>query len=225
MREIVSSAEHDGATVRAVGSGHSWSDVALTTGYLLRPERLNRPLEITGNLVRVEAGMRLRELNRHLDDNGLALSNMGGYDAQTVAGVMSTSTHGSGIEFGPIADAVRSLELVASGGRVIRIERGDDMFDAAVVSMGCMGVIYAATLEVEPEYWLTEVRELSTWAQQRERIPEALQANRHYEVYLNLYGEHRCIACRRNRTRITGASARPTACAATGGSSSPAARR
>ena len=94
--------------MRAVGSGHSWSDVALTTGYLLRPERLNRPLEISGNLVRVEAGMRLRELNRHLDDNGLALSNMGGYDAQTVAGVMSTSTHGSGISFGPIADAVRS---------------------------------------------------------------------------------------------------------------------
>ena len=59
--EIVTSAERDGATVRAVGSGHSWSDVALTTGYLLRPERLNRPLEINGNLVRVEAGMRLRE--------------------------------------------------------------------------------------------------------------------------------------------------------------------
>jgi L-gulono-1,4-lactone dehydrogenase len=200
LREIVRSAERDGATVRAVGSGHSWSDVALTTGYVLRPERLNAPLEITGNLVRVEAGMRLRELNRHLDANGLALSNMGGYDAQTVAGVMSTSTHGSGIEFGPIADSVRSLELVASGGRVIHIERGDAMFDAAVVSMGCMGVIYAATLEVEPEYWLTEVRELSTWARERERIPDALQANRHYEVYLNLYGEHRCIACRRNRT-------------------------
>jgi hypothetical protein len=66
--------------------------------------------------------------------------------------------------------------------------------------MGCMGVIYAVTLEVEPEYWLTEVRELSNWAKERERIPEAIRANRHYEVYLNLYGEHRCIACRRNRT-------------------------
>jgi L-gulono-1,4-lactone dehydrogenase len=214
LREIVRTAEADGATVRAVGSGHSWSDVALTTGYLVRPERLSAPLEITGNVVRVEAGMRLRELNRHLDDNGLALSNIGGYDAQTLAGVMSTSTHGSGIEFGPIADAVRSIDLVASGGRLIRIERedgptdafdgelrkDDDVFNAVVVGMGCMGVIYSAAIAVEPEYWLTEVRELSTWAQVRERIPEALQANRHYEVYLNLYGEHRCIACRRNRT-------------------------
>ena len=202
VREIVRTAERDGATVRAVGSGHSWSDVALTPGYLIRPERLNALLEIDGNLVRVEAGMRLRDLNRHLDGHGLALSNMGGYDAQTVAGVMSTATHGSGIEFGPIADAVRSLEIVASGGRVVRLERGDPRFDAAVVSMGCMGVIYSATLEVEPEYWLTEVRELSSWARERERIPEALQVNRHYEVYLNLYGQNRCIACRRNRTTV-----------------------
>ena len=214
LREIVLTAEADGATVRAVGSGHSWSDVALTTGYLLRPERLNAPLETTGDLVRVEAGMRLRELNRHLDDQGLALSNMGGYDAQTVAGVMSTSTHGSGIEFGPIADSVRSIDLVASGGRVIRIERedgpttdfdgelrkDDHMFNAVAVGMGCMGVIYAATIAVEPAYWLTEVRELSTWPQLRDQLPAALAGNRHYEVYLNLYGEHRCIACRRNRT-------------------------
>ena len=80
--------------------------------------------------------MRLRELNRLLDDNGLALSQMGGYDAQTVAGVMSTSTHGSGIEFGPIADSVRSLDLVASGGRVIRIERADGPTDPTPSTAG-----------------------------------------------------------------------------------------
>lgn len=202
--QIVREAERDGATVRAVGSGHSWSDVALTGGYLLRTDRLNRLLEVNGNLVRVEAGMRIRELNRHLEDHGLALTQMGGYDAQTVAGVISTATHGSGIELGPIADYVRELEIVASDGRVVRLERGDHGFDAAVVSMGCMGVIYAATLEVEPEYWLTEVRDLSTWSRLRDQIPAALAGNRHYEIYLNLYpgedGEHRCIACRRNRT-------------------------
>jgi hypothetical protein len=204
IQEIVRTAEADGATVRAVGSGHSWSDVALTPGYLVRTDRIARPLEVTGNLVRVEAGMRIRELNQHLADHGLALTQMGGYDAQTVAGVISTSTHGSGLEFGPIADSVRSLELVASGGRVIRLERGDDRFDAAVVAMGCMGIIYAATIEVESHYWLTEVRELSTWQALREHIPAAAAGNRHYEVYLNLYGEHRCIVCRRNRTHDPG---------------------
>jgi L-gulono-1,4-lactone dehydrogenase len=229
LREIVRTAERDGATVRAVGSGHSWSDVALTSGYLLRTDRLNAPLEIDAlrrdwdgpRLERVEAGMRLRELNRLLDGKGLALSQMGGYDAQTVAGVMATSTHGSGLEFGPIADSVHSLDVVASGGRVIRIERADgptdpdaftrwelrkddDAFNAAAVGMGCLGLIYAATIAVEPEYWLTEVRELSTWSKVSSQIPAAVAGNRHYEIYLNLYpregGEQRCIACRRNRT-------------------------
>jgi hypothetical protein len=70
--------------------------------------------------------------------------------------------------------------------------------------MGCMGVIYAATIEVEPHYWLTEVRELSTWERVRDQVPAGLAGNRHYEVYLNLYGEHRCIVCRRNRTHDPG---------------------
>jgi L-gulono-1,4-lactone dehydrogenase len=234
LQEIVRTAEADKVTVRAVGSGHSWSDVALTTGYLVRTDQLGDPLPLDcvrrdhggETLVRVEAGMRIRALNQHLADQHLALSQMGGYDAQTVAGVVSTSTHGSGLEFGPLSDFVRSLDLVAAGGRVHRIEpadgptdpaafaRGhpdwvlhqdDDTFHAAAVNMGCMGVIYAATLAVEGAYWLTEVRELTTWSKVREQIPAALKANRHYELYLNLYpgedGEHRCIVCRRNRTR------------------------
>ena len=129
---------------------------------------------------------------------------------------MSTSTHGSGHRVRPD----RRLRPLARprGGRRARdpdrarrrptdaaaspweLRKDDDVFNAAVVGMGCMGVIYAATIEVEPEYWLTEVRELSTWSQLRDQIPAALAGNRHYEVYLNLYGEHRCIACRRNRT-------------------------
>jgi hypothetical protein len=233
LREIVRTAEADGATVRAVGSGHSWSDVALTTGYLVRTDRIGDPLEVDcrrpdwsgPQLVRVEAGMRIRALNRHLDKQGLALTQMGGYDAQTVAGVVSTSTHGSGLEFGPLCDFVQTLDLVAARGRVHRIERADgptdaaafarthadwqlhqddNVFHAAAVNMGCMGVIYAATLAVEDAYWLTEVREQSTWSKVRRQIPAALDSNRHYEVYLNLYpgdgGEHRCVVCRRNRT-------------------------
>jgi L-gulono-1,4-lactone dehydrogenase len=237
VREIVRTAEADGATVRAVGSGHSWSDVALTTGYLVRTDRLGAPLEVDclragwdgAPLVRVQAGMRIRALNRLLASQGLALTQMGGYDAQTVAGVVSTSTHGSGLSLGPLCDFVQSLDLVAAGGRVHRVERADGptdpaafarahpdselrqddhVFDAAAVSMGCMGVIYAATLAVEHAYWLTEVRDLSTWSRVRGQIADALAGNRHYELYLNLYpgdrGEHRCVVCRRNRTADPG---------------------
>ena len=135
---------------------------------------------------------------------------MGGYDAQTVAGVISTSTHGSGIGLGPLPDFIHSLDVVAAGGRLHRIERAggptdaaaftraqpdvelhqdDHWFDAAVVGMGCMGVVYSAAIEVTDAYWLKEVRELRDWSFVSEelRARRVLDANRHYEIYINPY--------------------------------------
>ena len=117
--DIVREAERDEVTVRAVGSGHSWSDVALTRGFLVETHGLDHELPVdcvragvdTTHLVRTEAGVRLRELNPRLEKHGLALENMGGYDAQTVAGVLSTSTHGSGIGFGPICEGGWTRDL------------------------------------------------------------------------------------------------------------------
>jgi hypothetical protein len=236
--QIVRQAEEDGVTVRAVGSGHSWSDVALTRGFLLRTDKLARPgmdepellrpewAERT--LVRTEAGIRIKELNAYLDAHGLALSNMGGYDHQTIAGVISTSTHGSGITFGPLNDFVRSLDVVAAGGAVYRIEpsdgptdperfadlfgqertlvQDDHFFNAVAVGMGCMGVICAVMLEVEPKYYLREVREFHTWAEVRADLieGEVLRANRHYEVLFSPYElkhAYPCLVTTRNYTR------------------------
>jgi L-gulono-1,4-lactone dehydrogenase len=229
VAEIVREAASCGVTVRAVGSGHSWSDVALTTGFLLKTGRLSRapapepdflrPDWAGRHLVRVEAGIRIKELNAYLDGQGLALSNMGGYDHQTVAGVISTSTHGSGMAFGPLNDFVRSLDLVAGDGRVHRIERGDgptdsaayharhadrrvlvqsdDWFDAAGVGMGCLGVISTVLLEVEPSYFLREVRELRSWEQVRADLEagEVLERNRHYELLFSPYERRRAYPC------------------------------
>jgi FAD/FMN-containing dehydrogenase len=117
--------------------------------------------------VRTEAGIRLRELNAALEQKGLALVQMGGFDEQTVGGVLSTATHGSGMKFGPITDYVVSLDVVGSGGQLYRIEpaqgptdpakfaqryptwqlrQSDEWFDAARVGVGCLGVVYAAVL-------------------------------------------------------------------------------
>jgi hypothetical protein len=233
--KAVTDAEQANCTVRAVGSGHSWSDVALTTGFLIEThdlraalpleENLLRPGIETKHLVRTEAGIRLYELNPRLEREDLALSNMGGYDAQTLAGVISTSTHGSGIDHGPIADSVRSLEVVASGGKIYRIEssagltdpeafrrqhpertlvQDDDWFYSAVVGMGCLGLIYAAIIEVEDKYWLKEVRTLGTWSdvKQQLRSQDELRRWLHYEVLLNPYprrGDNRCLITTREK--------------------------
>ncbi len=239
--ELVREAEAAGTTVRAVGSGHSWSDVALTTGFLVEThglddcpdgppallrEGVDPDPEDGRRLVWTEAGIRLRELNRVLHRRGLALSNMGGWDAQTLAGVISTSTHGSGIAFGPIADQVRSLDLVAAGGIVHRVEpsRGptdpdafamrhpervlvqdDDAFHAVVVGMGCMGIVVGAILAVEPLYCLREVRTLRTWDEVKADLLDpqrgVLHAHRHYEVLVNPYerdGRRLCLVTTRD---------------------------
>jgi hypothetical protein len=228
---IVKNAEAFGMSVRAVGSGHSWSDVALTNGFLIKTHRLKKLLDLeaelllpgvdTRHLVRVEAGITIRDLNRALYERKLALKNMGGYDAQTVAGVMSTATHGSGLEFGPIADAAVSIDLVASGGRLIRVEpaagistrapdgwepivHSDDWFDAVRVGLGCMGLIYAVTLEVGDSYWLKEIRRLADWSEVRETLLRPpLDQKKRFEVYLNPYtreGRNRCLVTTREET-------------------------
>jgi FAD/FMN-containing dehydrogenase len=229
VAEIVREAASSGVTVRAVGSGHSWSDVALTTGFLIDTGRLARapapepdflrPEWAGRRLVRVEAGIRIKELNAYLDGEGLGLSQMGGYDHQTVAGVISTSTHGSGIGFGPLNDFVRSLDVVAGDGRVHRIEpadgptdpaayaarhgderilvQSDDWFDAVSVGMGCMGVVYTAMLEVQPSYFLREVRVMRSWEEVRADLEagDVLERNRHYEVLFSPYERRHAYPC------------------------------
>jgi hypothetical protein len=240
---LVEEAEQFGCTLRAVGSGHSWSDISLTGGFLVEPTGLTRPLDLEAELllpeaeaevlVRCEAGITLRALNEHLESQGRALLQMGGYDAQTVAGVISTSTHGSGIELGPMCDFVHSLDVVGAGGRIYRIERvdgptdprpyaerypdrtlvkDDHWFDAARVGMGCLGVIYAVMLETRERYWLREVRTLRPWGEVKQELRdrEALRRHRHYEVYVSPYSladDDRCLVT--TREPIDGPAKRP----------------
>jgi hypothetical protein len=228
---LVQRAEREGTTIRLVGAGHAWSDVALTEGLLLEPDRLGGVLALDDGclragaaaqrLVRVLGGTHLRDLNAALDDHGLALPNMGGYDAQTIGGVVSTSTHGSGVDFGPFPDLVRSLDLVIAGGEVVRVEpadgitdpnafaarygaaraliQDDDTFAAAICGMGCLGLIHSLVLEVRDKFWLNEVRTLDTWETLRERLTAAdLRAmGEHAELFVNPYaqpnGAHRVL--------------------------------
>ena len=193
---LVREAERLDVPVRAVGSGHAWSDVALCTGIVAETTRLQRvlPLEAMREdpaLFRAEAGMKIRKLNAELARRGRALENLGGYDGQSIAGIVSTATHGSGMRFGPLCDIVRSLDLVGGDGTVHRIERAggptdpaelaelhpdwqlhqdDEWHRAAVCGMGCLGLIYAITLEVVPAFELTERRVTTTWEEVREEL-------------------------------------------------------
>jgi FAD/FMN-containing dehydrogenase len=249
--EIVRRAEANGATVRAIGSSHSWSDVAKTEDYLIYTERLKRVLDLGKRLLRedapfrkehlvhVECGITIRELNQVLDSSTprLALINLGGFDGQTVCGVTSTSTHGSGITFGPLCDFIRSMELVGENGKVYRIEpsiasgraltdpaayakaypdttrfeliQDDQWFDAAIVGLGCLGVIYSAVLQVRPAFLLKETRTLTTWREVKASLMHGAiyRTPEHYELLINPYavdGANRCLITTRVETRTPG---------------------
>ena len=195
----VAMATEQGQRIRMTGSGHAASDIAITSEILLGPDLLNKPLTldtsqlkqpIEAGLVRVQSGIKIADLNRHLDQLGRALWNMGGYDQQTISGVMMTATHGSGLDFGPMADQVVSLQLVIDGGQMLQIEpadgitdpalwtghlpedpsiaveliQDDDAFHATRVAIGSMGILYAVVLRTDQKYWLREVRQLIKWS-------------------------------------------------------------
>lgn len=126
LKDIIRKAEGLGHKVRAVGSGHSFSDVAPSKDYIVFTHQLNKYLEIDRNtlteqakslnLYQTEAGIRLHDLNLDLDSKNLALPTMGAFDAQTIIGAISTGTHGTGYSAGSMPGIVRSLVLVSSGG-------------------------------------------------------------------------------------------------------------
>ncbi|MBI3365140.1 MAG: FAD-binding protein [Ignavibacteriae bacterium] len=238
LQEIIRAAVERGCHVRAIGSGHSFTDVVITTDFLVDTHGLNRELPLTPSfikdsekdvrhLVRVECGIILSKLNELLDAKGLAMPNLGGYDGQTIMGVVSTATHGSGITLGPIASCVQSMELIADGGSVYWIEpsngisdprkfkeqfpdtqliQDDKWFHAVLVSMGCMGIVYSVVVRVVDRFWLNEERTLSTWdtVKVQLRAGDVLRQNDHFEVLVNPYamnGQHSCLITRRNRTQ------------------------
>jgi xylitol oxidase len=142
--------------IRALGTGHSFSGVADTRGTLLSTEHLNRIVEVGDASVTVEAGIRYGELAAALDGHGLALANLASLPHISVGGAIATSTHGSGVTNGSLSTAVRALELIRADGSIVRLRRGDDDFDGAVVSLGALGVVARVELDVVPAFELRQ---------------------------------------------------------------------
>ena len=151
VSEVVRRAARDGLRVKAVGSGHSFTPIAVTDGILLRLDGLSGIISAdpqTG-LVRAYAGTTLHDLNRALWAIGLALPNLGDIDEQTIAGAISTGTHGTGAGFHGIADAVVGLRIVQADGSIVDCDAAvePELFRAARISLGALGITTEVTLQ------------------------------------------------------------------------------
>jgi FAD-linked oxidoreductase len=142
--------------VRPRGSGHSFTDIAVAPGVAIDLDAWTGIVDVSGTLVTVRSGTTLHQLNALLDVLGLAMANLGDIDAQTVAGAISTGTHGTGAKLGGLATQVVALELVLADGSVARCSTSErpDLFAAARIGLGALGVISTVTLRCVPAFVL-----------------------------------------------------------------------
>ncbi|SFI36817.1 xylitol oxidase [Paenibacillus sp. UNC496MF] len=145
-----------GSTVKALGTRHSFNDLADTEGTHISLQKLNRvvALDRERRRVTVEGGIRYGDLCGYLHDNGFALHNLASLPHITVAGAVATATHGSGVRNGNLATAVAGLELVRADGELVSFSRDDATgdFHGAVVGLGALGVVATLTLDLVPAF-------------------------------------------------------------------------
>jgi L-gulonolactone oxidase len=186
LREIVADLPAPTRSLRVAGSGHSFPPIVPTGDVLVSLENYTGVVEVDADARRatVRAGTTLGDLTDELATHGLAMENLGDIDAQTVAGAISTGTHGTGIDLGILSTQVAGLRLVTADGDIVELGPADgDAFRAATVSLGSLGVISTVTLDLVPAYDLrlhARPMPLSECLADLERLRTE---NRHFEFF------------------------------------------
>jgi FAD-linked oxidoreductase len=200
LQEVVARAAGNDQRIRASASGHSFTDVALTDGVMVRLDRLNRELDFdpSSGLIRVEGGIVLGELNRALDRRGVAFENLGDIDRQTIAGSISTGTHGTGERFQNVSAQIASVELVAADGSLVVADETDpDLLRAARVGLGALGIVYAVTVRTVPAFTIDRIDSARPLAETLERLDELNAGCDHFEFFV--FPHTKVALCRESR--------------------------
>jgi L-gulonolactone oxidase len=183
----VKRAAERGQVVRVAGSGHSFTPAVVTDGVLLHLDRLSGVVSVDheAKQVTVQAGMPLHRLHGVLAAAGLAMTNLGDIDRQTIAGALSTGTHGTGERLGGLATQIAALELVLGDGSVVSCSptQRQELFSAARVSFGSLGIITAVTLQCEPAFELIADEQPMKVDEVLDRYDEFAKDNAHFEFY------------------------------------------
>jgi L-gulono-1,4-lactone dehydrogenase len=223
IADAIKDAASGGLPVRALGGGHSFTAAAATSGAALDLSGWTGIVgaDLSSGLITARSGTTIRELNRALDSLGLAMANLGDIDAQTISGAISTGTHGTGAGLGGIATQVAGLELVLADGSVVSCsaEQRPDLFNAARVSVGALGVISTVTLQCVPAFALAAHEAPMHVDQVLSRFDEFAAGNDHFEFYWFPYGSNALL---KQNNRTAGVGPGPVPGGAGGGGEIPA---
>jgi FAD/FMN-containing dehydrogenase len=158
---LVREARAVGTTVKVVGARHSWSDIAMTNQTLVSLDAMQQLIAIDETLghARAQAGIRIHQLNTQLHARGLALPIVGSVTEQSLAGVMSTGTHGSSLVHGNIPSFVVGARLITGGGELLVLDAHHPLLPAVRVGLGALGILTEITIRVVPAFRLCETSE------------------------------------------------------------------
>ncbi len=183
----VERARNTGSTVKMVGTGHSFTAISAPEATMLRPGGMTGILAVdrAAMTVTAAAGTPLKVLNTGLERLGLSLHNMGDIAEQTLAGAISTGTHGTGGIAAGLAAQVCGLEMVTGTGEVLRAnaEENADVLDLARVGLGALGIITTVTFGVEPLFLLEAHEQPMSWDEALGSFDEMTASSHHVDMY------------------------------------------
>jgi FAD-linked oxidoreductase len=203
--DVIRRARADGLRVKPVGAGHSFTGAAVTDGVQVALHGFQRfDHDSSSGLVTIGAGAPLEMLNLVLEHVGLAMSNLGDIDRQTIAGAISTGTHGTGAKLGGLATQVRGLQIVLADGSVVDCSAAvePDLYNAARIGLGAFGLITAVTLQCEPAFRLTAVEEPLALDDVLDGFDGFADVNDHFEFYW--FPHTRLALTKRNNRAVAG---------------------
>src|SRR6478672_4036930 len=201
LASTVASAAIEGRVLSVAGSGHSFTEAAMTDGTMIDLGALSGVIDAdpASGLVRFGGGTVLAELNERLHGLGLAMENLGDIDRQTIAGAISTGTHGTGARLRNISSQVAAIELVLADGSVRELDDDGDLLRAARVGVGALGAVSAVTLRCVPAFTLDRVDSSHPREQVLDSFQERADAHDHFELFTFPYADS-ALVLERNRT-------------------------
>jgi FAD-linked oxidoreductase len=203
LAEAITAAAGTGQKVKVAGSGHSFTEAAMTEGVMIDLAELGGVLDADpgSGLVKVAGGTVLADLNQELAALGLAMENLGDIDRQTIAGAISTGTHGTGARLRNISAQVEGIELVLADGSVRHLSGAThpELLRAARVGLGALGAIAAVTLRCVPAFTLLRVDAPHPREEVLATFAERAEAHEHFELFTFPYDDG-ALVLERNRT-------------------------
>jgi FAD-linked oxidoreductase len=198
---VIRSARERTLRVKAVGTGHSFTGIAVAPGIQLDMSGLTGVIARSGTEVTLGAGTVLHDLPPLLDPLGLALQNMGDVDVQTISGATSTGTHGTGATFGGLATRVTGATVATADGSLLTVNSttNADLLPAVALGLGSLGVLVDVTIDCVPSFKLYSVERREPLREVLDGWKQRIAGADHFEFY---YFPHTEVALTKTNSRV-----------------------